>query len=97
MRLLTEIEPTKRNPDTSTAKTVEEICRAMDVEDASRYQLAAYANHEAWMTQKLYLGGTARLATLQYAYSRWLMGIDDYYLTLGVRLAHRPHRTPAAP
>lgn len=43
------------------------------------------------------MSGTARLATLQYAYSRWLMGIDDYYLTLGVRLAHRPHRTPAAP
>lgn len=53
MRLLTEIEPTKRNPDTSTAKTVEEICRAMDVEDAARYQRVAYANHEAWMARRL--------------------------------------------
>lgn len=49
-------------------------------EDARRYQSAAQANSASAR------GGvrpaTARLASEQYAYVRWLMGIDDYWLTM---------------
>lgn len=93
MRLLTEIEPVKRNPDTDEPKTIEQMERELDLVDAARIQAAARSNHTS-VRANAALVGTARLATEQYAYSRWLLGIDDYYLTLTDRrgTTPRPHR-----
>lgn len=91
MRLLTEIEPVKRNPAASTPKSVEEICREFDVSDAARYQRSAAMNSEAYRRNGNNTA-TALLATIQYAYARWLLGIDDYYLSLPYHLPHRDHR-----
>ena len=56
------------------------------LEDARRIQAAAAWN--SWGDRKLM--ATARLATEQYAYVRWLMGIDDYWLSLPRTIKPRP-------
>jgi hypothetical protein len=91
VRLLTEIETIKRNPAASTPKSVEEICRELDVSDAARYQRSAAMNSEAYRRNGNN-SATLTLATIQYAYARWLLGIDDYYLSLPYHLPHRQHR-----
>lgn len=97
MRLLLEVEPVRVNPRTDAPKTIEQMEREFDVADALQYQRSASANHTSFRRSRK-LAGTERLATEQYAYARWLMGIDDYYLTLTDRrgTTPRPHRRVSA-
>ena len=98
MRLLTEVEPTKRNPDTDNPKTIEQIEHEMDVSDAKWWQRAAAMNASAVIRLRCTgdpLPGTEAAASAQYAYARYLMGIDDYYFSLprSLRVHHRPHHS----
>ena len=99
MRLLLEVEPVRVNPRTDTPKTIEQMEREMDLADALQYQRSASANHISFRRSRK-LTGTVRLATEQYAYARWLMGIDDYYLSIPVTerrgTTPRPHRRVSA-
>ncbi len=100
MRLLLEVEPVRVNPRTDAPKTIEQMERELDVHDALQYQQSAQSNSYGFRYMRdvhgQYQRSTERLATIQYAYARWLLGIDDYYLTLkpvaGHAIAHRPHR-----
>lgn len=62
------------------------------LEDARRMQASAASNSAAVRRMEVIgLISTTRLAAEQYAYVRWLMGIDDYWLTLDRRtIKHRP-------
>ena len=97
MRLLTEIEPERRNPK-EDERSLDQILHDLDVADAARYQKSAAMNYAS--AKKYHHSerpsSTALLATIQYAYARWLLGIDDYYLSLPYHLPHRAHRQELA-
>lgn len=87
MRLLTEIEPQRRASDDALPDHIEMGVRiaGMKIWDASRYQAAAALNSAAVRFHFPDLPATRMMACEQYAYARWLMGIDDYWLTLEQR------------
>lgn len=75
------------------------------LEDARRMQTVAKWNSKAARDQPGKFPMTEIRAAEQYAYVRWLMGIDDYWLTLPrtihprpdyARLPHQRLDTPSA-
>lgn len=64
---------------------IEERRAAYRIDDAAVYQRCAAANMAAVTASRLngrHLAGTERIATEFYAYARYLMGIDDYWLSI---------------
>lgn len=100
-RLFTEQPVQRRRPGEAEPKTVEQILSEQDLSDAAAWQQAAALNASAILRGRLSVPprayvSTELLAQKQYAYARYLLGIDEDYLDLpGARLPARPHRTAA--